>query len=53
MWNRTMARSTANPRIGPYAPPVTLDSVKKIRSQLSATNLLALGKDLAPLALAA
>ncbi|VDK45868.1 unnamed protein product [Cylicostephanus goldi] len=53
MWNRTMARSTANPRIGPYSPPVTLDSVKKIRSQLSATNLLALGKDLAPLALAA
>ncbi|EYC14291.1 hypothetical protein Y032_0041g454 [Ancylostoma ceylanicum] len=53
MWNRTMARSTANPRIGPYPPPVLLDSVKKIRSQLSATNLIALGKDLAPLALAA
>ncbi|KAK6746180.1 hypothetical protein RB195_012349 [Necator americanus] len=53
MWNRTMARSTANPRIGPHPPPVLLDSVKKIRSQLSATNLIALGKDLAPLALTA
>ncbi|WKY02463.1 hypothetical protein Q1695_016043 [Nippostrongylus brasiliensis] len=53
IWNRTMARSTTNPRIGPYPAPVLLDSVKKIRSQLSATNLLALGKDLAPLALAA
>lgn len=53
MWNRTMVRSTANPRIGPYPPPVMLDSVKKIRSQFTATNLLALGKDLAPLALAA
>nr|CDJ95624.1 Hypothetical protein CBG00600 [Haemonchus contortus] len=53
MWNRTMARSTANPRIGPYPPPVMLYSVKKIRPQMSASNLLALGKDLAPLALAA
>ncbi|KAK6057299.1 hypothetical protein COOONC_05186 [Cooperia oncophora] len=53
MWNRTMARSTANPRIGPYPPPVMLYSVKKIRPQMSASSLLALGKDLAPLALAA
>ncbi|VDO75529.1 unnamed protein product [Heligmosomoides polygyrus] len=35
MWNRTMVRSTANPRIGPYPPPVMLDSVKKIRVRSS------------------
>uniref|UniRef100_A0A158PAN3 ANAPC4_WD40 domain-containing protein n=1 Tax=Angiostrongylus cantonensis TaxID=6313 RepID=A0A158PAN3_ANGCA len=51
MWNRAVVRSTANPRIGPYPPTILLDSVKKIR--LTATNLIALGKDLAPLALSA
>ncbi|KAE9414530.1 hypothetical protein Angca_010048, partial [Angiostrongylus cantonensis] len=53
MWNRAVVRSTANPRIGPYPPTILLDSVKKIRPQLTATNLIALGKDLAPLALSA
>ncbi|GMS89365.1 hypothetical protein PENTCL1PPCAC_11540, partial [Pristionchus entomophagus] len=48
----SMAKAALNPRVGPYPPPVTLNTVKKIReSTLSADKISAWASDLAPVAL--